>query len=46
MEKTTRSMRDEEFKKFEELARKLLAVPKEDLDQQRDAYEEDKDKST
>ena len=38
--------RDDEFKNFEELARKLLAVPKKDLDKQRDAYQENKDKTT
>ena len=38
--------RDEEFKNFEELTRKLLAVPKEDLDKQRDEYQENKDKIT
>lgn len=38
--------RDEEFKNFEELTRKLLAVPKEDLDKQRDEYRENKDKIT
>ena len=38
--------RDEEFKTFEKLTRKLLAVPKEDLDKQRDEYQESKDKIT
>lgn len=46
MEKGTRNAQGEEFKNFEELARKLLAVPKEELDKQRDAYRENKDKST
>jgi len=38
--------RDEEFKNFEELTRKLLAVPKEDLDKRRDEHQENKDKIT
>lgn len=46
MEKATRSARDEEFKNFEHLARKLLVVPKEELDKQRAAQQENKDKST
>lgn len=46
MEKVNRNAQDEEFKNFEELARKLLAVPKEELDEQRDAYRENKDRST
>lgn len=46
MEEGTRNAQDEEFKNFEELIKKLLAVPKEELDKQRAAYQENKDRST
>jgi hypothetical protein len=46
VEKGTRNTQGEEFKNFEELTRKLVAVPKEDLDKRRDIYQENKDKST
>lgn len=42
MEKRTRNAQDKEFDNFEELARKLLAVPKKELDKQRAAYQEEK----
>jgi hypothetical protein len=46
MKKGTRKTKSKEFKNFEELAKKLLAVPKEELDKARDAGQENIDKST
>ena len=37
MGKATRDAQDEEFKNFEKLTRKLLAVPKKELDGQKSA---------
>ncbi len=45
MEKGTHNVQDEEFKNFEELTRKLLAVSKKELDKQKAAYRK-KGKST
>jgi hypothetical protein len=46
MKKDTDKTKSEEFKNFEELARKLLAVPKQELDKARDADQENMDKRT
>ena len=42
MEKRTCNGQDEEFKNFEKLTRKLLAVSKKELDKQKAAYQEKK----
>jgi hypothetical protein len=46
MKKGTRKTSYDKYKNFEEVAKKLLAVPKEELDKQRAAYQVNKDKST
>ena len=44
MEKRICNARDEEFKNFKELTRKLLAVSKKELDKQKAAYQKKKGK--
>ncbi len=39
MEKQARNAPNEEFKNFQELTKKLLAVPKKEVDKKRAAYE-------
>lgn len=42
MEKQARNAPNEEFKNFEELTKKLLAVPKKEVDKKREAYQRKK----
>jgi hypothetical protein len=46
MGRATRSAQDEEFKNFKELARKLLGVPKKELDKQKAAHQKKGKKGT
>jgi hypothetical protein len=46
MENRTDNAQDQEFKNFKKLARKLLAVSKKELDQQKAAYQAKKSNST
>lgn len=45
MEKATHNAQNEEFKNFEGLTRKLLTVPKKELDEQMASYRKKKGKS-
>ena len=40
--KSAPSVKSEEFKKFEDFTRRLMAVPKKEIDQQRAKYEKQK----
>jgi hypothetical protein len=44
--RVTRSVWDEEFKSFKELARKLLGVTKKELDRQKSAHQKQGKKNT
>ena len=44
MPKTEQPAKSDEFKRFEELTRKLLAVPKSEVDEQKAKYERQREK--